>query len=307
MNRSEAFLNSLGAFTKNKTERTPNGWEKTRVLTIPNGNAALKTITYPRYQLSESNREVWEYNLKHIADFTGVDERTHAQILSGDFSFFDMAPFIEARKKISGNLKDFLASVALSKPRRKRCLSEYDGEFVWDRRFDIQPFIATKKENSGINRTVTLNIRCAFASCITPKQIMEYGALVWAINDALENAGIQTNINQEYFCRNMTNEGTSERTLVSLKKTDEYVTPQSIAMAFTPWHYRTIHFAQGIISADANGETASSYLGQPIDGECSAKRGEINLSSKQIITNKELDLTKIKTFLEQSLGLTVNK
>jgi hypothetical protein len=176
-----------------------------------------------------------------------------------------MDRFNAARAKLAKNglLQKLQTRVAEVVPKRKRFNSEHDGEWSYDRRWEITPFQATCKAAAP---APVIEINCDFSiSChATASAIDAYGALVWAISDILENAGLRTRIIQhEAGTRVRASDGYGSKGLESLielelKSPEQYVAPSLLAAAFQSNFFRRPIFS--LITACAElGDAAVAY------------------------------------------------
>lgn len=199
----------------------------------------------------------------------------------------DMGPFEAARLKLAGSgLLDRLQTHAADvSPRRKRRMSEHDGELDLARIYEIQPFYATHK-TLQTDRTIELVCNFSISGFARPESIDEYGALVWSIADVIEAAGIKTRIilfedGKEVDRRQRL---VLEQAFI-LKEPWEYLPPSLLATAFSANFYRRAVFAMIAIGCDAYGYEVSEGLGKPIKRELPVQfsDGKLHLSPHALI------------------------
>jgi hypothetical protein len=149
-------------------------------------------------------------------------------------------------------------------PRRKRRFSEHDGEWSYDRRYEIEPFQATYRAASP-TRILEIEAHFSIAAFTGAREINRYGAIIWAINDLIEKAGVQTRIVGRWHTSNITDDCSRDSNIeIEVKKPGQYVAPTLIATCFSSNFFRRAIFALDVASCDADGKRASCYLGQPI-------------------------------------------
>lgn len=183
--------------------------------------------------------------------------------LKGDLP---LTPFIAAKDKfakgqLAEKLKTKLADVM---PRRKRVLAEHDGQWEMDRQWEITPFTATTRA-MGSTRFVDIVVHVAFSAGVDADDINRYGAAVWGVSQAIEDAGIQTSIT--YAMQGLGNSSDGEvdaHARITLKKSGEYISPNVLAGAFTGNFYRRFMFVFYPLCADiAEKEVSHGFGGVP--------------------------------------------
>lgn len=151
--------------------------------------------------------------------------------------------------------------------RRRRFMSEHDGEYAYDRRFDLTPFAATRRESTRDN---SIKIVSGFSIHwgISGADIARYAAKLWAAAQILEDNGFTVQI--EYYNRctdsmsgdagsfNLTNR-------LEIKGAGNYVNPKTLATIFSPAFFRRVMFSLWPMIADANDCDVASGLGRPVE------------------------------------------
>lgn len=151
-------------------------------------------------------------------------------------------------------------------PRRRRAFSEYDGEFVADRRFDIAPF-ATTVRAPGATRVVTLDVQLGGNAFVKAQEIQEFGAAVAAVVNLLEANGVLVNLNCLSRTRGIDPNSALDLTLqVNVKNANEYLTPGQLALASSTAFFRRVQFTLMAMSAAAVGKDTCKSLGSAVDG-----------------------------------------
>jgi len=189
--------------------------------------------------------------------FCGGDLEELKRNLNGEM---DLKPYFikyDSLKK-SGLISKLKTKGALGKPRRKRKMSEHDGEWDFDRKWELKPYQGTiRKKQLRKSIKIYANFSCSGSS--GAREITEYGALIWAITKIIEDSGIQVEVYyQERANRVDVNLSVSTNVLMRLKKAGEYISPQALAASFTANHYRRLGFALQTIAVAACGNRVTS-------------------------------------------------
>jgi len=182
--------------------------------------------------------------------------------LSGEM---DMTPFNTALSKIKTSevFESLKTKVVAGTPMRKRRVSEHDGEWDMSRQWEIAPFHATYRAFQE-RKAIDINAQFAFNGAYDPEEITAYGAMIWAISELIESAGIRCRV---VWCKQ--NKGISEdkdvnsSMRIELKAHQEYVAPSLIAAAFQARFYRRAGFALIVAASDYRGYPAKNNLGTP--------------------------------------------
>lgn len=160
----------------------------------------------------------------------------------------------------SGILRRLRTQIGLAYPKRRRVFSEHDGDWDYDRRWDIMPFQATSRPPQ-VGRTLILNCDMCVNASTKSKALDKYGVLVWAISNIIESAGICTRILYTEFSTGATEDGSSSDIEVIIKNTGEYIAPPLLASVFQTNFFRRIGFSLLTLAAEAVGEEVAMGLG----------------------------------------------
>lgn len=186
--------------------------------------------------------------------------------LSGDI---DMAKYNAEKDRLrkSGFDRKLREKIAMVSPKRKRCMSEHDGEWDMSRRWEIMPFQNTRKA-IGAGRSIKIVINLAASSGVSAEKIDKFGVTVWAISDLIESSGIQTEIIARYAGRNI---GTGKKSvhnefLINLKEATQFVTPMRLAACFKTAFFRRAIFAKLCIATQLENSKLRTSLGSPLHG-----------------------------------------
>jgi hypothetical protein len=207
---------------------------------------------------------------------------TYQEVLDDLSGKVDMKPFLKAREKFAkGKLAEKLkTSIALVTPRRKRIMSEHDGDWDYSRRYEITPFANTKRA-MGAGRTIDLVCDFSISAYTTSEEIDRYGAMIWAISDLIEQAGVATNI----IYRDRVTGMCSERKLaadieVTVKRAGEYISPSVLASVFKSRFYRRVMFGLFSVIPELVNRRVCSGLGRPVED-----RARIEFSNGKLVLN----------------------
>lgn len=177
--------------------------------------------------------------------------------MNGDI---DLKPYEDKYQKFqeTGLIRRLKTVGALGKPRRKRRMDEYDGDWDWDRKWELKPYQKTERKKQLL-KTVKVIANFACSGMTSTNAIQKYGSLVWALCKVIEDAGIQTEIYYREVGRDVGHNGTNVTTMMLLKKPGEYISPQALAAAFTPHHYRRLGFIIQALGVSVNGNDGCDH------------------------------------------------
>lgn len=259
------YLLTLGIFTELKGNRVHMTMDRMAARNFFDNYGEVY-----RPQLREVG--VNEYTLEHITDvsdrgdgsFCGGSKEDLLNDLEGHI---DMKPYNEAYDKLdeTGLLSKLKTAGALGKPRRKRRMSEHDGDWEYDRMWELKPYQNTVRKQQVL-KTIKINCNFSCSGATGAPTIRKYGALVWAIARVIEDAGIQTHIVYSERAKNVGN-NTNVQTWVTLKNPGEYIAPTFLAACFTANHYRRLGFALQALCVPVNDNDQSCHsMGQAEPG-----------------------------------------
>lgn len=249
------------------------------------------------YKLSgnlESVRKLLENRHKTLKinndAFTKDLERNDNEFCGGSFAKLkndlegktDLTNFIKVKQNLLSkgffsNIQEKLETLA---PKRKRCLSETDGDYDHARKWDIAPYIGFTYAPS-LTRTIEIDCDLCLPYSVSSDRIDAYAALCWAVSDIVESYGIQTRLvvstESENFCESRNNE---LKTTICVKDFGEYVSQQSVAAAFQCNFLRRAIFASWNLAAEYAGSVMAASRGRVIakDRAIRSQIGRIELS-----------------------------
>lgn len=212
----------------------------------------------------------------------------------------DMAPFKAQKEKLarSGLQEKLQTKIANVVPRRRRAMSEHDGEWDFGRRWDLKPFAATQKALSS-GRIV--DVICHFAVNCKAKahDINSYGAMAWAISDLIETCGVATRIVCSYSVRGVDSEKqVNSQIEIEIKKAGQYIAPNMVAAAFQANFFRRAVFGLLTLSCDLQNQGVSYGLGWPNEDFPRLKYSDGKLEMSTHVTyagTEELEAAIIET------------
>lgn len=315
MKKAQALLEKVGTSVSVSKEKYSDASKiKEVILVQATERGALETwsefksVTDAEY--SDARYHLEEFHQTDRDHFLGKLSAAR-KALDGEL---DLTPFRKAQSKIAGVLK-VEELETLSAKKRSRYLSEHDGEFDFDRQFDLAPFNATRPETGGVQRVLDINVDFTFNGGVTTSEIEEYGALAWAIVELVERAGIQVNLNIVTQLNQLAGAAVVEKgglrsdlvdtkTIVNIKKAGDYSDALSIVRCFTPWFYRRIIWSTWCVATQARGLDTTGSLGSCEGYKSSASLGVLNIGS-ETINGGAMNYTKLANFLRQALGLSL--
>ncbi len=193
----------------------------------------------------------------------------------------DMEPFLKAKQKILDSKLDQKINNAVGyKPKRKRTNDEYDGDWNYDRRWDVKPYNRAFKMPVP-NRFVSIDADFSINAGTSAEAIHNYGAIVWAIAQILEELGINIEIKITNKCQRQFGETTHNciyggNSEFIVKRSDEYMSPQALASVFRSVFYRIGIFGTWRIEGEKLGLFTDSSLGYPDGRKFNAIKFENN-------------------------------
>lgn len=185
------------------------------------------------------------------------------------FSTPDLTLYETARAKLkSGTLLKKIIQKSILLRRRLRSVSEHDGDWDFDRKWEIKSFSrATRKPVK--NRYVKIVASVDIAWKTNAKSISEYGSLIWGINDILESIGFNTDIVITNHATDLNGSGIfggngdiEADIEVNIKRAGQYVSPLNIARCLSSNFYRRAVFALLIKAPDNFDQKCSESLGR---------------------------------------------
>ncbi len=232
--------------------------------------------------------------------FHGSFGQTKDTLIDNKFTLED---FFE--NKWNGKLREDLSFLNAKSKKRKRNLSEHDGDFDFDRLWDIKLFNSTRTEpyDNRVIVDLSFDISCWFSK----EDIREYGKLCYHVVNFIEEHGYVCDINLvmetsgTYYGKNAPSTNLMK---VNIKQSSDYQDNISICKYFTDWFYRRCMFNLMYQVGKEQKFTVCSSLGSPTGGKkTEGTKGYLYIAplNKSQIEGK-MDFTEIKKAIEISLG-----
>lgn len=206
----------------------------------------------------------------------------------------------------SGKLRDDLSFLNAKSKKRKRHLSEHDGDFDFDRLWDVKLFNSTRTEpfDNRVIVDVSFDIHCGYSA----KDIREYGKLCYHVTNFIEEHGYVCDINivlESNGLFTIKGQSTNENlTRINIKNSNEYQDNITICKYFTDWFYRRAIFNLWVHTAKEQKLGVNEGLGYPKQGLVTkGERGYIFLvpMRKNDIEHR-LDFEAIRKAIENAIG-----
>lgn len=192
----------------------------------------------------------------------------------------DMSPFELAKSGLSKtNFHRKITPVLSVSNRRKRHENPYDGDFNFDKRWDMTPFSSARRmpvRHPTISLEIDFSVNCGCSS----EELDRYGVFVWSVCQLLESAGVSLSISLRTGTRSIMNNGRGIECFLKIKESGEYVSPTALAKVFRTVFYRRAMFNLWIWISDREGQTATPGLGSADSwsSRASYKNGVLRLS-----------------------------
>lgn len=177
----------------------------------------------------------------------------------------DLSAYENYLKKLTDNKTiSKVAAKFYESTRVRRTRSAHDGEWDYDKRYEVEPFMRREKRKVNL-RVIKLNAAVCFSAFVSAQQINEYGAFIAAITSIIERSGALVEIVISNAGVNVIYDSEIKRqyTEILLKRPDEYLPIQSVLRAFSSNFFRRIIFGTMIMSAEFIGKDITGGYGSP--------------------------------------------
>lgn len=172
--------------------------------------------------------------------------------------------------------------------KRKRFLSEHDGDYVHDRRFDINFMESARREKAQGSNLIKINACASFSVRIKYRQINEYAKEICELVNYFEAQGRSVELNMTYKMNRIFYNAPFISAFITIKQPDKYLSKSDIYRAFSSVFFRHIGFSVITTLAEINGKEVDSGLGVPV-----VQEGKIEITDNEInIHGLTLDLVK---------------
>lgn len=238
--------------------------------------------TYNDANLAPASERLVEVYREKGDDFVGL---SHVEFLN-----HMQSPDMTVFNKIKGSLKLDKVAADFTVLKRKRCQSEIDGEFNFDRKWDLAPFDSTKKLPMPVKSVV---VNCCFAahSGIDFDQITAWGALCYGLIKILEDNGFSCEVNIIKENRNSGGNG-HLTSIYKVKSCGEYISEQNLAKYFHGSFYRRCLLLGISLNGLLHEAPVGWKLGHPVTQKTSFVNGLITLGSE--MRQEDINLDNLK-------------
>lgn len=172
--------------------------------------------------------------------------------------------------------------------KRKRFLSEHDGDYVHDRRYDINFMESARREKIQGSNLIKINACASFSAKIKSGQINEYAKEICELVNYFEAQGRSVELNMTYKMNRIFNNAPFITAHITIKQPDKYLSKADIYRAFSSVFFRHVGFSVITTLAEIHNQDVDSGLGVPV-----VQEGKIEITDNEInIHGLTLDLVK---------------
>ena len=150
--------------------------------------------------------------------------------------------------------------------KRKRFLSEHDGDYVHERRYDINFMESARLEKVQCNNLIKINACGSFDYNVDASKINDYAKEICELVNFFEAQGRSVELNLTYKLSDLYSSRSSGvmKAFITVKRPDLYLSKADIYRAFSSVFKRHIGFCVNTLMADVNGEYVDEGLGSPL-------------------------------------------
>ena len=244
-------------------------------------NPRLKTPTSKKLFKEASSDKHWLWRGGFLSELESAFEGQR-----------DISGVIKAKNTMGSISRDLNTGLRFL-PKRRRVLSEFDGDWDFDRRWDMSPFSGAQKQGSAA-RSLNLIIEFSAGAGTSPKQLDTYGAFIVALIETIEASGITVELTMRLDMMDLSRNGLSSTLDILLKKHGEYLSTQTLASSFWSNFFRRVGFFALMAQSEAYGHEPSSGLGYTRfkAGQIYSDKGELRISPISFNIPKAEDLIK---------------
>lgn len=146
--------------------------------------------------------------------------------------------------------------------KRKRFLSEHDGDYVHDRRYDINFMESARREKVAGNNLIRINACASFNCNISSEKINNYAREICELVNYFEAQGRSVELNLSYKNERAYRNAPMITALITVKRPDHYISKADIYRAISSLFFRHIGFSVFVLMADVSGKDVDSNLGR---------------------------------------------
>lgn len=147
--------------------------------------------------------------------------------------------------------------------KRKRYLSEHDGDYVHERRHDINFMESARREKVQGNNLIKINACANFSAGVSASTINAYAKEICEVVNYFESIGRSVELNLTYRLKNSFYNAPLIKTFITVKRPDKYLSKADIYRAFSSMFFRYIGFCTIVLGAEINGKSVTESLGCP--------------------------------------------
>jgi len=214
------------------------------------------------FNIAQNKRHVKKIIEESTSNFYGSTASTKLASQLHNPATLDMQEYESKKREL--NIQKFAHDTGMVS-RRRRSLSEHDGDWDYDRRWDIKQFQVARRQPTQV-RIVNIAFSFSIACGVAPSTIDEFGRTIWAIVQSLEEMGYNCNVDAwvplDTVARGGSGKFTSSKAFkYNIKNSQSYVERSILARVLSSPFYRQALFTNWILDADRDAATASEGLG----------------------------------------------
>jgi hypothetical protein len=237
-----------------------------------------------------------ENQFQESSDFYGSLQQTRDTIHHNKFVLQDFF-----QNKWHGKLRSDLSFINFKSKKRKRNLSEHDGDFDFDRVWDVKLFNSTRTE--PFDNRVIVDISMNISSWFSPNDIREYGILCFHVVNFIEENGFVCDINLVSECDGMYHQHPKNYTKINIKESDQYQDNIGICKYFTDWFFRRCMFNMWCHYGMEKNLSMDSGLGRPAHSDTKGDKGYLYIAPMTVSQiSGQMNFDAIKQAVEKVLG-----
>lgn len=161
--------------------------------------------------------------------------------------------------------------------KRKRFLSEHDGDYVHERRYDINFMESARREKVQGSNLIKINACGSFSAMVSSQQINAYAKEICELVNYFEAQGRSVELNMSYKLNRCYPGAPLMAAYLTVKQPDKYLSKSDIYRAFSCVFFRHVGFCVLVTMAEINGQEVTSSLGTPV-----VENNKIDISDTEI-------------------------
>lgn len=151
--------------------------------------------------------------------------------------------------------------------KRKRFLSEHDGDYVHDRRYDINFMESARREKVQGSNLIKINAVGGFRANVDQKDINEFAKQVCEVVNYFEATGKNVELNLFYKKEQSYYGAPVITTFITVKQSDKYLSKSDIYRAFSSMFFRYIGLCTTVAVSELCGKECSTGVGSSVFGD----------------------------------------